>query len=332
MLILFALAMAKPHEVIKGCTADPPAQYPPRQHVDLPRLLIGIVSGSSQETMSRVIESMQYMANEGFFPAWVIALWRDGDWAHVEAEAKRLKVKLQVYYAAKGLSCPFCPKLQFQLKMPSDYDYVWLPDEDMSFANFSMIDFWDYHLTSGAPLIAQPTIQQHTQVGFFNVTHGPWAPCAAWVKAVRTTFIEMQTPVFDGRFFAWLAPRLAEIAATQQEWGTDAGHDHLWCGAAKLYADAHGLPNPPCAAILVPQDHQNSHNLEKTDYYRESSQALVARIEGRHFNEATNHLLDAAGALCRESANSTDPWFVQNNRIEVCLQAAGRHNWEHPWT
>lgn len=329
---------AKPHEIIKGCTAEPPAQYEeaPPQHGDLPRLLIGIVSGSSQATMERVVTSMQYMANEEFFPAWAIALYKGAvaDWVGVETAAKNLKVKVEVYDAAHNLTCPFCPKLQFQIRMArmaSEYDYVWLPDEDMSFANFAMLDFWDYHLVKGAPLIAQPTIMQHTQVTFFNVTHGPWAPCARWLKSVRTTFIEEQAPVFDTRFFAWLAPRLAEVAETQQEWGTDVGHDHLWCGGAKLYADAHGIPNPPCAVILVPIDHQDAHSVKKTDHFRETSQAFLARIEARHFNEVTNRLFDAAAALCRESADSSDPWFVQNNRIEVCLDAAGRYNWEHSW-
>lgn len=319
ILIAVAAAYTPP---IPQCVSQ---AVPAREHSDPPSLLIGIVSGSSPQTLTRVQASMQNMAHEQkLFPAWAIALYAGdvADWETIEFIASKLKVTLTIYDARKGRRCPFCPKLQFQIEMAhlaQDYDYVWLADEDMSFAHFALRDFWEFHRSGNAPLLAQPTILQHTQQPFFNVTHGPWAACAPWLKTVRTTFVEEQTPVFDTRFFLWLAPRLAEIARAQQLLGTSWSHDLIWCGAAKIYADTRHLPNPPCALVLVPQNHQNSHDLQKTDDYYTSSYSLISRLQSRDFNATTNKMVNAAAALCKESLMSPDPWFLQNNIFEgVC--------------
>lgn len=309
------------NEPLKEC--KPAQQENDDATVDPPRLLIGMVSGSSPQTMARVVSSMRYMAEEeGFFPAWMIALYKGSmlDWGRVFAKAQKLKVRVKVYDARDGRHCPFCPKLQFQLEFArraAKFDFVWLADEDMSFANFSMRTFWEFH-GKWRPLIAQPTIRQHTQYDFFHNIHDEWVPCADWLKSVRTTFVEQQTTVFESRFFGWLAPRLAELAHAQQKMGSDWGADLVWCGAAKIYSDLYHLSNPPCAIVLVPQDHLNSHGITKTKEYINHSYALLGRLERRDFKDSTNKIVDAIADLCKESAASDDPFFLQNNFFDAC--------------
>jgi len=81
--------------------------------------------------------------------------------------------------------------------------------------------------------------------------------------ALKSVWIEQQTPIFDAQFFSWfvdyvITPLYNETVKSR----TDCGHDFTWCGAAKIWNDlkfqAFGkkdnhnvmVPNPACVVIM----------------------------------------------------------------------------------
>mmetsp|Transcript_3841 Transcript_3841/g.5439 ORF Transcript_3841/g.5439 Transcript_3841/m.5439 type:complete len:162 (+) Transcript_3841:532-1017(+) len=56
--------------------------------------------------------------------------------------------------------------------------------------------------------------------------------------ALKSVWIEQQTPIFDAQFFSWfvdyvITPLYNETVKSR----TDCGHDFTWCGAAKIWND-----------------------------------------------------------------------------------------------
>ena len=148
----------------------------------------------------------------------------------------------------------FIPKLWFQTQVTDwikAYDYVWMVDEDMSFhSNFAYPEFWRRHqeeFPQGPPLVAQPTIRQNTQY-WALLNNAEVYPCET--TAAVTTYVEQQVPIFDAKFWLWLAPRMHSLKLKQVELANDWVSDHVWCLAAKAYNKS----RTACAVITTPID------------------------------------------------------------------------------
>ena len=87
----------------------------------------------------------------------------------------------------------FIPKLWFQAQASDwiqNYKYVWLMDEDISFADgFLYHEFWVRHQTlfpHGPPLLSQPTIRQNGQ-WFELLTNANTYPCGTQFRRATST-------------------------------------------------------------------------------------------------------------------------------------------------
>jgi len=248
------------------------------------RVLMGVVASSNSAKM-KVLLMRNVLALRHKAVKWVVALYEGDRLDSVKAYADSLNVSFQAYDGrpTANLTCPFCPKLSFQLTfLPYlDYiDYIVLPDADMSFADFDWDRYWRSHYRAGSPVISQPIIRQSTQTSGYFVNADQWAACDP-EKSIfaTTTIIEEQAPFVDAKFFEYLFSRLSNFATMQQEYRSDYGVDLFWCAAAAVFAAAENPETNPertsCAIILEPIDHHRYHTiLQNTDYKQRGSHML----------------------------------------------------------
>lgn len=330
-LAFCALAWSRPLPQMDCPDRCPAAQTrgAPLSHV---RLLLGLVVSWTWTSRMMVVENMLALDTHDFITqSWLLAVYDSNDndyvsnlWKYERRLARLLNVSFQVYAAEpKGLTCPFCPKLQFQLKFAeaaSAVDYVWLPDVDMSFRDFDARGFWQAHGAAGHPLIAQPTITPSTQEVQFCVNHDQWSHCRPAPPErsyVRITYVEQQAPVFEARFFKWVMPRFADLAQLQQRTGGSWGHCNVWCGAALAYNSfVHEPDRVACALILHDLYHRDTHAINKTHRFFDASQKLkddLARLHLFPDDHPVTHFVRYQARLLRDKRL----YDVQNTNLWV---------------
>lgn len=300
---------------------------PARVHV-----LIGLVVGSAWWSRMMIVENMLALDAESDIvkQRWLVAVYDSNDpeyvatkWRYERLAAERLNVTFDVYAAIEsGMRCPFCPKLQFQIKfvqVAAEVDFVWIPDADISFRAFNVRNFWAAHHAAGRPMIAQPTIIPSTQFVPFCFNKNQWdhcKPAPPELSYVRVTYVEQQAPVFDARFFRWLMPRLADLADEQRKTGASWGHCSIWCGAALAYlTDVIQKPyRVPCAVIFEEIDHRNMHSINKTlDFYSVSRKIKDGLAHGQLFadDHPVSHFVRFQALLLRDHSL----YDVQNTNL-----------------
>jgi len=126
----------------------------------------------------------------------------------------------------------------------------------------------------GPPLVTQPIIAENTQYTLFRVNADQHA--GTDTAMLPSAVIEQQAPLYNARFFEWLAPRLAPLMKQQLSTKSSWGLDKMRCGAAFHYANA-VLDQPrrvPCAIITVPVSHQNTRTIRKNGHYQKAGFAI----------------------------------------------------------
>ena len=195
------------------------------------------------------------------------------------------------------------------LELSRRFRFVWLTDSDIEFNGFDIARFFRYHHAAGDPIISQPLIWQKTQAAQFGVNAMQWMSCD-WerTKFAATTFVEQQVPLFDSDFFRWFmsTKAVAFLSEYQRALPIDWGVDHLWCGAAMLFAtrtnDSH---RPPCATIMASISHVQGNGSsadrfpKMEDYQHRGRHAIAltfhaAGFEGNYVQEYA--LLNATSA------------------------------------
>ena len=135
----------------------------------------GVEKVESQRTRQVLLESVYALRK--YDVSWVALLY-DGDdgsgLSDVRAIALANDVEFYAYDArpAASTATAFYPKFALHVtltRFASDYDYVMLPDADISFWQFNWLAFWRLHRLAGAPLVSQPLIQEGTQEPEFYV-------------------------------------------------------------------------------------------------------------------------------------------------------------------
>ena len=86
-------------------------------------------------------------------------------------------------------------------------------------------------------------------------------------RALQVGFVEGQAALLDARFLGWLfeQPLIERIVAAQLKYGSEAGPDAVWCGAAAEWWSASrggtAIFRPACAVIPVPIWHDDTRSL-----------------------------------------------------------------------
>jgi hypothetical protein len=129
----------------------------------------------------------------------------------------------------------------------AEYDYVWLLDEDLSFAGFDYNGFMSVLMlaySNGPPLIAQPVLYKPGENGtlYYNEQlhskhcsrklKDPWF----WIDGNRTStaaalvaFVELQGPILDAAFFDWFLTEVCFTIISIFKLCTTALSDHYSC-------------------------------------------------------------------------------------------------------
>lgn len=164
------------------------------------------------------------------------------------------------------------------------YSKVWLMDDDISIVGFDFdayFGIWNCAFNGKGPLpaVTQPLLIGKDLPPFSRVV---WKMYNNSVIAIKSAWIEQQTPIFDTQFFSWfvdyiITPVYNDIAKSR----VDCGQDCTWCGAAKVWNDLKFqasnkdsnavAPNPACAVIMG--DNHVTHNDYRTisDWHNPSS-------------------------------------------------------------
>ena len=140
--------------------------------------------------------------------------------------------------------------------------------------------------------MTQPVIAENTQHTRFRAnanqsagTDTAMLPCAV---------LEQQAPLYDARFFEWLAPRLGPLVEKQLTEKNSWGLDKVRCGAAFHYANA-VLDQPrrvSCAIITVPVSHKNTQTIRKHRAFRIAGYAINDWIMSPNVSAADANLRD----------------------------------------
>lgn len=171
------------------------------------------------------------------------------------------------------------------------YDAVWMPDDDLAFEHFDWRAFlhqWLCTFPGGPPVVAQPPIQSVQRLGpqpfakSWPAQAETWRTCmvgelaAAYggdacflrrTRALQVGFVEGQAALLDARFLSWLfeQPLTETIVAAQLKYGSEAGPDAVWCGAAAEWWSASKGGSvgfrPACAVVPVPIRHDDTRSL-----------------------------------------------------------------------
>ena len=266
---------------------------------NLPRtLVLSVASDGSRELVARNIRSQPELdfgivLHSGEAAAWHL-LYRVANITGNRFFVRQGRMPAGVDPSNHG----FIPKLWFQSQVTDwvkRYDYVWMVDEDMSFAaNFDYNEFWRRHqhdFPDGPPIVAQPTIRQNGQF-YALLNNANTYPCE--VRAAVNTYIEQQVPLFDAKFWAWLVPRLDALKRKQVELENDWVTDHVWCLAAADYNSS----RTGCAVITTPIDTLDSDtsgwrkNENSFDSFLAAGLALADWACSEAQNETTKDRLD----------------------------------------
>ena len=140
----------------------------------VPRVLVGLVTGMLPSATRLLLENI-YALRE--YPvSWAVALY-DGDDGSGMDDVRSLAAAANVSFeafdarASEDIPCPFCAKLELQLSFlryleKGDYfDYVLLPDADLSFRDFDWRRYWELHAAAGSPLVSQPAAHSTAYAG-----------------------------------------------------------------------------------------------------------------------------------------------------------------------
>eukprot|EP01035_Chromulina_nebulosa_P024822 gene24822-32326_t len=181
------------------------------------------------------------------------------------------------------------------------YSKVWLMDEDISIVGFnfrSYFGIWDcaFDPASPPPVISQPLISGNKYQPPFS--KDGWAMYNNSVVAIRTAWVEQQSPILDARFFAWFIENIiSPMKDDFIEIKSDFGYDQAWCGAAEMWnsvlreAAPHGdsstegkgrargvKNNPPCVVIMA-DTHVNHRNFKTIVDWHAKTKEWLTRSE-----------------------------------------------------
>eukprot|EP01036_Dinobryon_divergens_P023758 gene23758-32144_t len=121
------------------------------------------------------------------------------------------------------------------------YSKVWLMDEDISIVGFnfrSYFGIWDcaFDPASPPPVISQPLIHGNKYQPPF--TKDGWAMYNNSVIAIRSAWVEQQSPILDARFFAWFIENVIfPLKNDFIETKSDFGYDQTWFIMADNYVN-----------------------------------------------------------------------------------------------
>ena len=224
-----------------------------------------------------------------------------------------------------SLRCPFCPKLMFQRWFwkyfsVDDYDYLWLPDSDISLSDLDWRRFWTtHHKFAGKPLVSQPLIRQGTPDKVFFNNADQWSACDD-ARFVTTTFIEQGFPVYDAKFFQYFMQTMVPFADMQYQRQSDWGADSIVCHVASLYAEANNIDRPACAMILDSTvDHCDYRDISKHKKFVHGSWLIMQDVV---------KLLAGANATLAKELNMSSLAFPESllppcefslDRVRACI-------------
>ena len=279
---------------LRCCPLNVPFEGAARTLATLPKVLIGVVTKSGGEPAKLLKANIEALAPYHESISWAVALYdghEGGSLAEVAEFAAKLKVKFHAFDGRDDPSvhCPFCPKLRFQMRfaeMLDGFEYLWLPDDDVSFLKMDWLRFWDDHDWARRPVISAPLVAPMTQFWKWFANEYQWKDCLTEdhknaTRYIDTTFIEMQAPLFDAEFFQFFASRMGPLSDLQQQLETSWGPDYFWCEAAAYWespsADKERAPEnsfasrnfqrTPCAIIFETVGHNDFKTTAKSKEY-----------------------------------------------------------------
>ena len=304
----------------------------------LPKVLAGVVTSTSLRAKKVLLENIYALRK--YNVSWVALLY-DGDDGSALDDVRALALSEDVPFRAydarpsASLECPFCPKFQFHatlVRFARNFDYVILPDADISFRHFDWEGFWAAHRFAGAPLISQPLIRQNTQHTDYFVNSEQWELCPTKgertmnpVRSVTTNLIENQIPFLDTSFFAYFAEETRGFTAYQQEHGTDWGQDRIWCLIAAVFADrfpGETENRSSCAIIFEAIDHEDHREIQKSEAFNRAGEKALKHIEmilrGRDSDSARR--LNMTDLAAHTAQRLRHPYEDTVARVRRCLR------------
>lgn len=200
--------------------------------------------------------------------------------------AKSANATLRLYRCVKpvnGLNDHVSKVMMYDRLLPvvSQYERVWLLDEDLALQNFNFVSFFETLECAFwpriSPMVVQPVIAESNQdYSFANLA--TWA--GTIVRACSTEFIEIQMPLFNATFFEWYVKYIvAPITLNEPQALLCAGFDSMFCKSADVFARAVLGSSMPsnyrhCAVITThgtAVSHQNMRTINKEGSFKESS-------------------------------------------------------------
>ena len=286
----------------------PEEVYSHERRVVLPKVLLGVVTSSSERSKALLLSNV--LALREFSVSWVALLYDGTDGSSMEDIRSLKGVDFQAYDARLSPTdkCPFCPKFSMQAslsKFAKDFDYVILPDADISFKNFDWRRYWTLHAAAGAPLVSQPLIRQNTQHVDFFVNLEQWEAClrpqAGGEKTgenlitsslfARSKYIENQVPFLDATFFSYFVSETRGFTAYQRDLGTDWGQTRAWCAVAAVFFANKKANNTICALLFEAIDHNDNKDIPKTSGFRKAGSLAQTTLQdvlhGRDYRSAS---------------------------------------------
>ena len=141
----------------------------------------------------------------------------------------------------------------YLLNILSKYRRIWLLDSDISLQGFNPDRF--FRIIECAfevqPIIAQPLIKSAMKEyggkpqSYKYLNEQYWETDRSSVDAAATSFVEIQAPLLDSKYFQWFITRIViPMLAPSHYLGADWGFDSLFCPTAALYRTLTHLPSP----------------------------------------------------------------------------------------